>query len=409
MDYSALLDREFKLPGSFVDGPVVLDLFAGCGGLALGFEAAGFRTTGFEMDADACATYRANLRGDCVETVLAPGQDLGPSADVIVGGPPCQPFSVGGSQRGDRDSRNGFPAYLSAVERYRPKLAIFENVRGVLYRNRDYFDGVLDRLAALGYRVEHRLLNSVDYGVPQRRERMFVVAHKGEWRWPAQRPERRTAGEALGPMAFESPPGSKFLTESMDRYVAKYEVASKCVRPRDLHLDRPSRTVTCRNLNGATGDMLRVRLADGRRRRLSVREGARLQSFPDWFTFAGSEGRQFNQVGNAVPPLMAKAVASAAMACLRSKPARRLESGGRVGRQLPLTFGGRRWLTPLQRPTRRYRYSRPSDFRSPTRRRGCDAGSPTSCSPSATSGPTRLGATRRRGKVPARRRSGRAA
>ncbi|MGB3403559.1 MAG: DNA cytosine methyltransferase [Microcoleaceae cyanobacterium] len=96
----------------------------------------------------------------------------------------------------------------------------------------------------------------------------------------------------------------------MDQYIKKYEKASKCIRPRDLHLDRPSRTVTCRNLSGATGDMLRIRLPDGRRRRLTVKEGARLQSFPDWFQFQGSEDSQFNQIGNAVPPLLAKALAS---------------------------------------------------------------------------------------------------
>lgn len=81
-------------------------------------------------------------------------------------------------------------------------------------------------------------------------------------------------------------------------------------RPRDLHLDkRPARTVTCRNLAGATGDMHRVVLPDGRRRRLTVREGARLQSFPDWFEFQGSEASQYKQIGNAVPPLMAYEIA----------------------------------------------------------------------------------------------------
>jgi len=96
----------------------------------------------------------------------------------------------------------------------------------------------------------------------------------------------------------------------MDAYVAKYEKASNCITPRDLHLDRPSRTVTCRNLAGATGDMHRLVLDDGRRRRLTVREAARLQSFPDWFEFIGSETSTFNQVGNAVPPMLAYAIAS---------------------------------------------------------------------------------------------------
>jgi DNA (cytosine-5)-methyltransferase 1 len=318
--YERLLERELRLPDE-KKGLVALDLFAGCGGLALGFEAVGFLTVGFEKDEDCCATYRHNLRSPCHGMTLRAGQQLTDGADVLIGGPPCQPFSVNGHQNGDQDERDGFPAYLSAVERYRPRVAVSENVRGMLYQNKAYFEAIVEQLEGLGYRVVWRLLNAVDFGVPQNRERLFVVAHKGTFDFPAPTHDGCpvTAGEALGELAHSVPEGAKFLTPSMDDYVARYEKASKCIRPRDLHLDQPSRTVTCRNLNGATGDMLRIRLRDGRRRRLTVREGARLQSFPDWFVFCGNEGSQFNQIGNAVPPLLAKAVAGAVRSCLEGR------------------------------------------------------------------------------------------
>jgi site-specific DNA-cytosine methylase len=295
-----------------------LDLFAGCGGLALGFEAAGFQTVGYEKEHDACATYNRNLRGVCHEVALTSGLDLIDRADVIIGGPPCQPFSVGGLQQGRLDSRNGFPIFLDAIERYQPKVAVFENVRGMFYRSRGYLNEIINAFESLKYRVEAKILHAVGYGVPQRRERLFVVAHRGNWRLPKPIDKHKpfTSGEALGELALTIPHGAKFLTASMDEYVAKYEAKSKCIRPRDLHLDQPSRTVTCRNLSGATGDMMRIRLGDGRRRRLTVREGARLQSFPDWFDFVGTQDNQFNQIGNAVPPLLAKAVAKSVLECL---------------------------------------------------------------------------------------------
>lgn len=345
MDYFEFLANELRLPKRDKNSHTVIDLFAGCGGLALGFEAAGFNTIGYEMLEDACATYNHNLHGTCHQVFLEPGLDLKlPKADVVIGGPPCQPFSVGGLQNGKQDERNGFPSFLHVIKVCDPEIVLFENVRGMLYRNKDYLEYILSAIHELGYIMEYKLLHAVQYGVPQKRERLFVVGHRGQWSFPKPTlPNNKsfTAGDALGDDAFKTTECSKFLTPSMDEYVAKYEKKSQCIRPRDLHLDSPSRTVTCRNLNGATGDMMRVRLPDGRRRRLTPRDGARLQSFPDWFEFIGAEGSQFNQVGNAVPPLMAKAMAVEVKKYLNNKtrvPIRDIKSKG-ITRQLCFNFG----------------------------------------------------------------------
>lgn len=293
-----------KLKPSNEHFTTVLDLFAGAGGLALGFEANGFKTIGFEQESDYCATYRNNLNTDCLQTQLTKETKF-PAASVIIGGPPCQPFSVNGKQKGLDDARDGFPTFIAAVQQIKPELFLFENVRGMMYRNKWYLDEIVTKLGSLGYIVDYKLFNTVNYGIPQKRKRVIAVGHKGGFEFPAPQHHIITSGEALGELSEQIPSNAKFLTESMDTYVAKYEKASNCITPRDLHLDAPSRTVTCRNLAGATGDMMRIRLQDGRRRRLTVREAARLQSFPDWFEFVGSETSQFNQIGNAVPPLFA--------------------------------------------------------------------------------------------------------
>lgn len=299
-----------------------LDLFAGCGGLSLGFEAAGIDTTGFEMDGYAAETYNANLHGHCHTRKLSSDTQfldlLAAPVDVVIGGPPCQPFSVGGHQRGLEDGRDGFPVFIKTVAALCPRLFLFENVRGMLYANKWYLDQIMQELRGLGYLVEARLCNVVQYGVPQNRERVIVVGHRGGFRFPTPQRQKVTAGEALSDTMELLLDETKLLTESQDRYVKNYEIASKCVNPRDLYPDRPARTVTCRNLAAATGDMHRVRLPDGRRRRLVVREAARLQSFPDGFAFQGPEAKQFYQIGNAVPPLFAYQLAQAIRQALAS-------------------------------------------------------------------------------------------
>ena len=287
----------------------VLDLFAGCGGLSLGFEAAGFQTVGYEMGAKATETYNKNLKGHCFAQKLELDTNYEDDYDIVIGGPPCQPFSVGGHQKGIDDERNGFPVFLKAIEQLQPRIFLFENVRGMLYSNKWYLDEITTELRKMGYKVEYQLFNAVNFGVPQNRERVFVVGHKGKFDFPKPSLEKVTVGEAIGDLIDTIEDENKILTASMDRYVANYEKASSCINPRDLYLHKQARTLTCRNIAAPTGDMQRVKLKDGRRRRISVREAARLQSFPDWFEFVGTETNQYYQIGNAVPPLLAFQIA----------------------------------------------------------------------------------------------------
>lgn len=290
---------------------VVLDLFAGCGGLSLGFEAAGFKTIGYEMVEEAVNSYNANLKGKCFKQFLTVGFEYPDTEkiDIIIGGPPCQPFSRFGNQKGIEDARDGFPIFIDAVKRIKPKVFVIENVANILGRHKWYFDLIADELRKLKYTVEYRIINAVDYGVPQNRERVICVGHKSQFAYPEKEEKKTTVKEAIGDIMYVVNEKSKFLTPRQDEYIAIYEQKSHCITPRDLHENQPARTITCRNLAGATSDMHRVKLPDGRRKRITVREAARLQTFPDWFDFSGNETKQFYQIGNAVPPLLAYKIA----------------------------------------------------------------------------------------------------
>ncbi len=295
-----------------------IDLFAGCGGLSLGFEAAGIKTVGYEMVEDCCDTYRKNLRSECHQEIITKDTEF-PRARVLIGGPPCQPFSRRGKRKGQIDDRNGFPAFIEAVKKVQPDLWMCENVKGLPEQSTSYFQSIIDQCKKLGYIVEHRTFQLVKFDVPQSRERMVIVGHHGGFKFPKPNDYVISAGEALGALATDIPDNAIFLTPAMDEYIAKYEAASKCRTPRDLHMDRPARTLTCRNLAGATSDMHRIKLSDGRRRRITVREAARLQGFPDWFEFCGSEESQYTQIGNAVPPIFAYKMALAVVDYLEGR------------------------------------------------------------------------------------------
>jgi DNA (cytosine-5)-methyltransferase 1 len=297
--------------------PIAVELFAGCGGMALGFAAAGFQTIGYEMDPDTCKTYQANLGSNCFLEALTPNTTV-IAGDVVLAGPPCQPFSVTGRKGGESDRRNGFPTFLAVVERINPTVAVLENVPALKSEHKRYFVYLVRRLEEMGYKVSSQILNAADFGVPQNRRRLFVVASHRKFAFPVPTHANRivTVRHALGSMVRRLPATPRLLSRQMMKYVRKYEAKCRCRNPRDLACELPARTLTCRNIAGATGDMIRLKMPDGRRRRLTVREAARLQSFPDWFRFIGSKTSQFEQIGNAVPPLLAKAIASAVFACL---------------------------------------------------------------------------------------------
>lgn len=301
------------LKPNFTESVKVLDLFAGCGGLSLGFEAAGFETIGYECVEAAAETYNKNLKGHCFCDMLKVGYEYPDmdKIDIVIGGPPCQPFSRIGNQKGMEDARDGFPIFIDAIKRIKPRVFLFENVQNILGRHKWYLDLILEELRKLGYMVEYRVLNAVNYGVPQNRERLITVGYRTRFQYPIIEKKKVSVGEAIGDLMTQFDEHSKFLTPQQDAYIAAYEAKSGCLNPRDLYPDMPARTLTCRNLAGATSDMHRVKLPDGRRRRITQREAARLQSFPDWFEFCGNETRQFTQIGNAVPPLLAYKLALA--------------------------------------------------------------------------------------------------
>ncbi len=296
----------------------VVDLFCGAGGLSLGFKVKGFDVVGIDLHPDAVSTYIHNL-GEAVWANLNDDVQLS-YTDVIIAGPPCQPWSRAGRGMGARDERDGLALVERAVLNLRPSVVVMENVPDLRRRGAEHLDGFKARLVAGGYVVAEHVLNAADYGVPQNRRRLVVTAVSGGEPLPppAMWSKKVTVREAIPGTWWREPAEARLLTEGMSAYIARYERASGCRTPRDLHLDRPARTLTARNLAGATGDMMRLRLPDGRRRTLTVREAARLQSFPDWFRFQGSRRSQFEQIGNAVPPLLGYAIAQQVRAHLEN-------------------------------------------------------------------------------------------
>jgi DNA (cytosine-5)-methyltransferase 1 len=303
-----------------------IEFCAGAGGQALGLEQAGFSHNALiEIEPDFAATLRLNRPNWDVRCADMNGFDGRPFAgtDLFAGGLPCPPFSIAGKQLGELDERNLFPAAIRLIDEIRPKAIMIENVRGFLSAVfEDYRNGLKRQLEKMDYRVGWRLLNASDFGVPQLRPRVVIVAlHKDivdAFDWPEVLPHNPpTVGETLlDLMAANGWRGAKAWAKRADDIGPTIVGGSKKHGGPDLGPTRARAAWATLGVEGKSlfneappSDFVGIP-------RLTVRMVARLQGFPDSWQFHGGKTVSYRQVGNAFPPPVAKAVANRIKAAL---------------------------------------------------------------------------------------------
>lgn len=357
-DYVKLLRDLDNRRLSKTSGPTVLSIFSGCGGFSLGFAWADYTIKGHvESDVPIQRMYAGNFPSarNCGSDVTRISDaaleslcsEIGP-IDVLLGGPPCQGFSLAGKRDASDPRNNLFQHYLRFVRHLRPKVAIMENVRLLTSMKNDrggtVLQDILNGFRRLGYGVKHRTLNAKDFGVPQHRERFFLVATSGDLRKPFCFPNPthgarcdmlselhpyRTFGDACSDLDYiES--GESAKTDLHHKAVrhpehvvawlwnvaqghSAHENTDKNMRPPSGYNTTYKRQIWCEP--GATVQTTFGMISGCRNvhpiatRSLTVREAARLQSFPDSFEFLGPIGSIRTAIGNAVPPLLSFALA----------------------------------------------------------------------------------------------------
>jgi len=303
----------------------VVSLFAGCGGAELGmlggfiFNNEEYAKLPYEivyaLDIDQKAINTHKLNFDCNDVVVGDIRDIHegtiPNHDVLVGGFPCQSFSTVNPTKDPTDDRaNLYKEMVRIVNAKKPKVFVAENVKGFMTLQKGK---ILEQVKAdfeqAGYTITHRLLNAAEYGVPQRRERVFLVGVRNDLDIGFSFPEPTTS-ETLVPLSVAVP---KLAIDEQKYYFSERAVQgmknAKNNMKRGLaqNLDEPCLTVTSHLAKVSLNSRDPVLLVDPEKelyRRFTPREAARIQSFPDCFEFAGSEADAYRQIGNAIAPVM---------------------------------------------------------------------------------------------------------
>ena len=316
-----------------------VDLFCGAGGLSQGLHDAEIMPLlAIDNDVSAGVTYRSNFSevelfdGDVRAVTFS---DFKGKVDIVAGGPPCQPFSVAGNQKAHNDIRDMVPQFVRAVREIQPVAFLMENVAGLATsRHVSYLNKTVHMLEAEGYYVTYKVVDAADFGVAQHRRRLFIIG--------TRKPGFEFPEAAYGPKVNKKYVTAKKVLENAPKDEPNKAIVTYAKKPilrpspwagmlvngggRPINLSRPSQTIPASAGGNRThildpdsvlvdyhkylldGGKPKSGLVDGVRR-LTVRESARIQAFPDSFIFKGNKSCQYRQVGNAVPPVLAAAVA----------------------------------------------------------------------------------------------------
>ena len=301
----------------------IISLFCGAGGMDLGFIKAGHEIVwSNDNDQDSCKTYERNLghKPLCIDIEKIPSSDI-PDGDVVIGGFPCQGFSIANPYRKTEDSRNRlYLEMLRIIKDKKPKYFVGENVTGLCsiggYETKEDKKNHIGRVLKMiikdfenaGYNVEVKILNSADFGVPQIRKRVLILGTKNGMPYKLKHPDSthqkenwKTVGETLKGLPLE------YSAEIPNHQGTAHKVKiNGHLGNRETKENKPSPTIVGRG--GGTGGPVIIPHPSGQRR-MTVRETARLQNFPDDFVFEGAVSSQYRQIGNAVPWLLAYHIA----------------------------------------------------------------------------------------------------